>query len=59
MAVWEDGDLRGEPRDRKRVALEPNVELTGGTRQAALARCRKMNEVGRYRAKDACRGTSG
>jgi hypothetical protein len=40
-------------------ALEPNLELTGGTRQTALARRRKMNEVFRRRAKDACRGTSG
>jgi hypothetical protein len=36
-----------------------NVELTGVTRQVALARRRKMNEVPRRRARDACRGTSG
>jgi hypothetical protein len=39
--------------------LAHNVELTGGTRQAALARRRTMREVPWRRAKDGCRGTSG
>jgi hypothetical protein len=41
------------------ASAPPNVELTGVTRQVALARRRKMNGVPRRRAKDACPGTSG